>query len=100
VRADLEEKPRLAEKRYRLTSILLAAAAVAALASTLVWDYVSRDFWEVVPAVPCAVVTGLLAAGAAYASRGRFAFAVLFGLVVGLATFGMELFVAIARWES
>jgi hypothetical protein len=73
---------------------------LAGFVATLVWDYVSRDFWEVVPVVPCAIVTGVFAAATGFSWQRRVLFAVLVGLVIGFATFVVALLVAMGRWGA
>jgi hypothetical protein len=84
----------------RGTAFALGATALAAFAATQAWAYATSDFWEAQPAITCAIVTGLLAALAVYASRRRFGLALLVGVPAGFATLIVALFVTLARWEG
>ncbi len=92
--------PQYTRRRVRVTSIFLAVASLAAFLGTMVWAYKTSSFWETVPAFPCIVVTGFLAAAAAYAWRERFGLAVFIGIAVGCGAFVSSLIITLGRWAG
>ena len=84
----------------RLTSALLALAALIVFGGSLIGAWATFDFWETVPLVPCVLGTGLLAGLSVYAERRGFLGPVVLGLAVPAATFLATFVITLARWAS
>jgi hypothetical protein len=81
-------------------STSLALASVGVLIGSLIGAWVTFDFWETIPLVPCVLGAGSLAGLSLYARRRRFFGSVALGLAVAVATFVATLLITLARWEG
>jgi hypothetical protein len=75
-------------------------ASVAVVFGSLIGAWLTFDFWETIPMVPCVLGAGILAALALYVRSRRLLGALMLGLAVTGVTFVATLFVTIARWEG
>jgi hypothetical protein len=81
-------------------STWLALASGLVIISTAVGAWVTFDFWETIPLVPCVVSAALLAALAAYLPRRSTVVGFAVGFAVGSATFLVALVITLGRWEG
>ena len=82
------------------TSGALVAITVGIFSASVIWAWVTPDFWESVPLVPCVLSAAFFSACAAYSLRRKLLPAAATALATAVIMFVVTLSVSSARWGS